>query len=85
MEEKFCQSCAMPLNNPEEYGTEANGSKNEEYCKYCYADGAFTTDCTMEEMIETCLPFMVESGMKKEEALEMMQAYFPTLKRWKKA
>ena len=47
MEQKFCQSCGMPL-NPEVLGTEKDGSKNEEYCTYCYADGHFTVECTME-------------------------------------
>ena len=50
MEQKFCQSCGMPL-NPEVLGTEKDGSKNEEYCTYCYADGHFTVECTMDEMI----------------------------------
>ena len=35
MEMKFCQSCGMPL-SPEVLGTNADGSKNEEYCIYCY-------------------------------------------------
>lgn len=26
------------------FGTEADGSKNEEYCQYCYADGHFTKE-----------------------------------------
>ena len=39
METKFCQSCGMPL-TPEILGTNADGSKNEEYCIYCYKDGA---------------------------------------------
>jgi len=33
---KICQSCAMPLKNPEEFGTESCGGKNEDYCQYCY-------------------------------------------------
>ena len=37
---KFCQSCGMPL-TPEILGTNADGSKNEEYCINCYKDGAF--------------------------------------------
>lgn len=53
MEQKFCQSCGMPL-NPEVLGTEKDGSKNEEYCTYCYADGHFTVECTMDEMINQC-------------------------------
>ena len=39
MEQKFCQSCGMPLSDATVLGTETNGSKNEEYCCYCYADG----------------------------------------------
>ena len=28
----FCQSCAMPLQRPEDLGTNADGSRSEEYC-----------------------------------------------------
>ena len=51
MEQKFCQSCGMPIDDST-FGKEANGSKNEDYCHYCYADGHFTKECTMDEMIE---------------------------------
>ena len=50
MKQKFCQSCGMPLTE-EVLGTNADGSKNEDYCMYCYKDGKFLQDCTMEEMI----------------------------------
>lgn len=85
MEEKYCQSCGMPLGSDEIYGTNADGGKNEDYCKYCYQKGAFTADCTMEAMIEFCIPHMTSanSGMSEEKAREMMQQYFPTMKRWK--
>lgn len=36
----FCQSCTMPTDNEADRGTEKDGSKNSEYCKYCYKDGA---------------------------------------------
>ena len=39
-EVKFCQSCGMPLTD-EVLGTNADGSKNEDYCMYCYKDGKF--------------------------------------------
>lgn len=53
MEEKYCQSCGMPMGNTEEmYGTEADGGKSKEYCKYCYENGNFVANCSMEEMIE---------------------------------
>ena len=57
MNQRFCQSCGMPMGETEElYGTNADGSKNEEYCKYCFENGAFTFPGTMEEMIEICVP-----------------------------
>ena len=47
----------MPL-TPEILGTNADGTQNEEYCIYCYKDGAFTGDFTMEEMVEFCAQFV---------------------------
>ena len=87
MEDKYCQCCGMPMGDTNElYGTEQDGSKSKDYCKYCYEHGAFTSDCTMEEMIEFCVPVMVKEnpGMSEDKAREMMTQYFPTLKRWMK-
>ncbi len=89
MEHKFCQSCGMPLND-EVLVTNDDGSKNEDYCMFCYKDGKFTNDCTMDEMIEFCAQFVDEVNknmpkpMTKDEYKQMMRQYFPTLKRWKK-
>lgn len=85
MDEKFCQSCGMPMTGQEHlYGTEADGSKSADYCQYCYANGAFTFNGSMEEMIEICVKPMVQSnpGMSEATAREMMQKFFPMLKRW---
>ena len=84
---KLCQSCAMPLENAEDFGTNAEGSKNEEYCKYCFVNGAFNGDCTMDEMIETCIPFSLEADEYKnvDEARAAMRQSFPKLKRWAQA
>ena len=79
----------MPL-TPEVLGTNADGSKNEEYCIYCYKDGKFLQDCTMDEMIEHCAQFVdeVNKGLPqpitKEEYIGQMKMYFPRLKRWRK-
>ena len=51
---QFCQSYGMPLTD-EVLGTNADGSKNEDYCMYCYKDGKFLQDCTMDEMIEQAM------------------------------
>ena len=80
----YCQSCAMPMEKPEDFATESDGSKNTDYCHYCYKSGAFTSTATMEQMIETCVPFALEAGVypTAETARAAMQGYFPTLKRW---
>lgn len=88
MEMKFCQSCGMPLSE-EVFGTNADGSKNDEYCVYCYKDGAFTMDCSMDEMIEHCSQFVYmynqNTGKKftREEYKDVLRGFFPMLKRWK--
>lgn len=82
----FCQSCAMPMMKDEDHGTNQDGSKNEEYCTYCYQGGAFTANITMDQMIEACVP-MVSQGNPypdEESARKAMQEIFPTLRRWKK-
>ncbi len=84
--DKFCQSCAMPLEGDKLYGTNTDGTKNDEYCIYCYKDGKFTSDISMEEMKEFCVGKMVEfiPGMTKEKAKSMLDETFPKLKRWAK-
>lgn len=85
MELKICQSCGMPM-QAEQYGTEKDGSDNNEYCCYCYEDGGFTRQCSMEEMADFCAPIEVEDGRAEtvEEAKAGLMAYFSTLKRWQK-
>lgn len=38
----FCQSCAMPLESTEDFGTGTDGFRINDYCRYCYAKGSFT-------------------------------------------
>ena len=88
MEQRFCQSCGMPLTN-DVLGTDADGTKNDDYCMYCYKDGKFLQDYTMDEMIEHCAQFVnavnegLEKPITKEEYIGMMKSYFPQLKRWR--
>ena len=76
----------MPMGDTDEmYGTNADGTKSADYCSYCYDKGAFTADCTMEQMIEICVPHVVHNTELDEQAArEMMQKHFPALKRWRK-
>ena len=88
MEQKFCQSCGMPLTDKDK-GINADGSRNDDYCNYCYMDGRFTQDFTMEQMIEHCARFTDDinkwsgENMTVEQAKEMMRQFYPNLKRWK--
>lgn len=77
-----CQSCGMPMETEDLYGHNSDGTLNQDYCKYCYEDGEFTMDCSLEEMIENCIPFMVQEGMTPEEARKIMVETLPQLKRW---
>ena len=89
-EQKFCQSCGMPLADANDLGTNADGSANDEYCKYCFAGGRFVQECTMDEMIEHCAQFVAEFNkdsdrkLTREEAIGQMKMFFPHLKRWRK-
>lgn len=85
MTAQACQSCGMPLND-QVLGTEANGAKSEEYCTYCYENGAFKQpELTLQQMIDLCVPFMVEEGMAEAEARAILSAQLPVLKRWQGA
>lgn len=79
-----CQSCSMPIDKDEIIGTNADGSKNNDYCIYCYKDGKFTDNLsTLEEYTEFSLQFAEQAGMTKEEMREHCNKVLPTLKRWK--
>lgn len=89
MEQKICQSCGMPMITPEEFGTNNDGSLNQDYCCYCYKDGNFTSQFTMDEMISHCAQYVedfnsdFDTKLTKEQAIEQMKQNFPALKRWR--
>lgn len=77
----------MPLTD-DILGTNADGSKSEEFCIYCYKDGAFTGNYTMEEMADYCSMFVDEYNknmgkqLTKCEYKQQLLQWFPKLKRW---
>ncbi|MCF2665302.1 helix-turn-helix domain-containing protein [Oscillibacter valericigenes] len=77
-----CQSCGMPLSD-EFLSREADGTLNEKYCKWCWDDGRFAQDCTMEEMVEHCIPNMPLGQSDPEACRAYMRGLLPTLERWK--
>lgn len=79
----ICQSCSIPLK--EEYkGTNNDGSKSEEYCKYCFENGEFIDDRTFEEEVEHLIPMYIDDrDISVEEAREAIIDALKDLKRWK--
>lgn len=82
---KNCQSCGMPFNkDPENGGTEKDGTKSIMYCSYCYKDGEFTQpDFTVTDMKKFCKEKMKEMGFPGFLA-GLFTMGLPKLERWKK-
>lgn len=76
-----CQCCGMPLEDSIT-SREPDGSFNEDYCKWCYADGKFAyTD--LEELIRFCAEHMANESQTPEQVRAYLEGYLPTLKHWK--
>lgn len=83
-EVKICQSCGMPMEAAEDFGTNADGSKSKEYCQFCWQDGEFTADVDLAEFIEMQVQIAVEKmGMDEAEAREVAETTLPELDRWR--
>lgn len=79
-----CQSCGMPLSD-DLLAREADGAFNEKYCKWCWEDGRFLQDCTMDEMVEHCIRCMPLGQSDPEACRAYMYSLLPTLERWRDA
>ena len=78
----ICQCCGMPLED-EIIGRNKDGSLNESYCKWCYADGTYTYS-NMDELIDVCVQHMVSEEFPEEQARTYMKQMLPTLDYWKR-
>lgn len=83
--EIYCQSCSMPMVSPLLFGTENDGSKNHDYCKYCYQEGSFTSPkTTLTEMISQVIHQMETMHMDSK-TIKQTVSILPDLKRWQSA
>lgn len=78
-----CQCCGMPLSDDGMISKEPDGSYNEDYCKWCYADGSYTYN-NMDDLIDVCVKNMVSEDFSEEEALAYMKDTLPKLDYWKR-
>lgn len=81
----FCQSCSMPMEKPEDFGTDQAGYRVNDFCRHCFVDGAFTEpDISMEAMLDRCVSVMAQRGiMPAAQAQALMADVLPRLKRWR--
>ena len=79
----ICQCCGMPLSEDEMISREPDGSFNEDYCKWCYADGTYTYS-DMNDLIDFCAGHMANENFTEEQVRTYMKQLLPTLDHWKR-
>ena len=78
----ICQCCGMPLDDTL-IGRNKDGTLNEDYCKWCYADGIYTYS-DMDPLIDVCVRHMASEGFEEEQAREYLKQTLPQLDYWKR-
>ncbi len=78
----ICQCCGMPLTDDATISREPDGTFNESYCKWCYADGQFAyTDLT--QLIDFLASHMSNENGSPEQVRAYLEAHLPQLEHWK--
>ena len=78
----ICQCCGMPLDDTL-ISKENDGTFNEDYCKWCYADGQFVYT-SLEELTNFLVGHMSNENWPPEQARAFFEAQLPKLNHWQK-
>ena len=78
----ICQCCGMPLEDSN-ISKETDGFFNEDYCKWCYADGEYMYH-DMDDLIDVCVENMSGDDFSPEQVRTYLQDMLPRLDYWKK-
>ena len=78
----ICQCCGMPLDDSI-IGKNKDGTLNEDYCQWFYADGTYTYS-NMDDLIDVCVGHMVNENFSEEQARIYLKQTLPKLDYWKK-
>ena len=93
----ICQCCGIPLEDAN-ISREPGGSFNEEYCKWCYADGKFSFNeeyckwcyadgkfvyTSLEELLNFLESHMSNEAWPPEQVRAYFEAQLPKLNHWK--
>ena len=77
-----CQCCGMPLSEDGVVSREPDGSFNEDYCKWCYADGAFVYS-TKDQLLDYLVANMPNpDGTLEADRRRTYDGYLSELKHW---
>ena len=77
----ICQCCGMPLEDSTT-SKEPDGTFNEEYCKWCYADGNFVYT-NLAQLTDFLVAHMSNENWPPEQARAYFEAQLPTLNHWR--
>lgn len=76
----ICQCCGMPLDDFS-ISRETDGTFNEAYCKWCYADGTFTYT-SVEALTEFLVEHMSNEDWPAEQVRAHLESLLPKLDHW---
>ncbi len=78
----FCQCCGMPLSEDSMISREPDGGFNEDYCKWCYADGTFAYK-TKDSLLDYLVSNMPNPENKSpDERRKFFDGHLSQLKHW---
>ena len=79
----ICQCCGMPLSEDSLISKETDGSYNEDYCKWCYADGKFAYQ-SKESLIDFLVSHMPNPNqLEDQERRAQFELSLSQLNHWK--
>lgn len=78
----ICQCCGMPLGDAD-ISKETDGFFNEEYCKWCYADGHFCYT-SLAELTDFLVTHMANENWPAKEARTYFEEKLPKLNYWER-
>lgn len=79
----ICQCCGMPLDDAS-ISREPDGAFNEEYCKWCYADGKFVY-ADLDQLTNFLADHMATEQWPAEQVRAYLEGQLPKLRHWSKA
>jgi len=80
----FCQCCGMPLTDDSMISQNADGSFNEDYCKWCYTDGKFTYK-DKNQLLDFLISHMPNTdNLSETDRRKLYDSHLSQLKHWKR-